>query len=111
LTPLGLHSSGVEEMAVAAPVNFLPWLRVLPALRRKLEWVLRGQRDTHAEYERIIARKEKETHDEDEEDLDVTSAFLRARARIGRSGLEVKELQHFRSANWNLFESIKMTCP
>ena len=36
-----LREEGIKELAVAGPINFLPWIRfILPKLKRTMNWII-----------------------------------------------------------------------
>jgi len=36
-----LREEGIKELAVAGPINFLPWIRfIMPKLKRTLNWII-----------------------------------------------------------------------
>nr|AQM57053.1 cytochrome P450 CYP306A2 [Sogatella furcifera] len=82
-----LSEEGVKLIGVAGPLNFLPFLRVIPKFRASMDFIVGGLERTHEIY-REITRE----HSGDEED--VVGCFLREqRSRQGREG-DSKVAQH-----------------
>jgi ecdysteroid 25-hydroxylase CYP306A1 len=59
-----LRENGIKEIEVAAPVNFLPWLRhLVPKFRNTLKWMIDGKIETHIEYQRLIREFSRQNED------------------------------------------------
>ncbi|XP_066151874.1 cytochrome P450 306a1 isoform X2 [Euwallacea fornicatus] len=50
---------GTELIGVAAPLNFLPFLRFLPMFNRTMSFLIEGQIETHRFYQNLIDKEEK----------------------------------------------------
>ena len=73
-------------------LNFLPpWVFSLLSSVTAVRWIKQGQKETHAEYERIIQEIEREIEEGEEGAPSITRAFLITRKRIEEEGLEGRE--------------------
>ncbi|XP_066246355.1 cytochrome P450 306a1 [Euwallacea similis] len=54
-----MQKVGTELIGIAAPLNFLPFLRFLPMFNRTMSFLIEGQIETHRFYQNLIDEEEK----------------------------------------------------
>lgn len=73
-----LREEGIKEIQVAAPVNFLPWLRhLVPKYKHTLDWMIAGKEETHKEYQRVIESCQNQVDN-------VAKSFLQEKERLNQ---------------------------
>ncbi|KAK2711062.1 cytochrome P450 306a1-like isoform X2 [Artemia franciscana] len=58
-----LLDEGFKHVAVAGPLNFLPFLRHLPKFKKTMKFILEGKQKTHIHYEEILQSIDSDKHE------------------------------------------------